>query len=117
MGISSMLNSLVAASSAGGANESPIVVFLLGVGTVFACLISIIFIIWVMGRLFKGKRAETRSASNEQKAVEQSFIVNEKDSLLDTPERQQVIAAVSAAVAEYMGEDVSGIRIRSIKRI
>ncbi|MBQ3552178.1 MAG: OadG family protein [Clostridia bacterium] len=117
MGILSMLSSLVAASSASTANENPIIVFLLGVGTVFACLIAIIFIIWAMGRLFRSKRVETRSASNEREVVKQSFVVNEKDSLLDTPERQQVVAAVSAAVAEYMGEDVSGIRIRSIKRI
>ena len=34
-----------------------------------------------------------------------------------TNDRQAVIAAVSAAIAEDLGTDISGIRIRSFKRV
>ncbi len=35
----------------------------------------------------------------------------------EIPNRQEFIAAVSAAIAEELGEDVSAIRITSVKRI
>ena len=40
-----------------------------------------------------------------------------EDELLAGPRRREVIAAISAALAVYMGTDMSGLRIRSIKRV
>ena len=85
---------------------------LLGLGTVFVGLISLIFIIRLMSflyGLFAGKSASgaPAPASTTATAATSEPIEN----------RQQFVAAVSAAIATVMGTEVSGLRITSIKKV
>ena len=49
--------------------------------------------------------------------MEEFHDLKSEDELLAGPRRREVIAAISAALAVYMGTDMSGLRIRSIKRV
>ena len=85
---------------------------LLGLGAVFVGLISLIFIIRLMSflyGLFAGKSASKAPApaSTTAPAATSEPIEN----------RQQFVAAVSAAIATVMGTEVSGLRITSIKKV
>lgn len=73
----------------------------MGLGTVFVGLICIIIICKIMSVFLKERKTVTLA---EKKPTE---IEN----------REELIAAVSAAVAEDMGTDISAIRILSFKKI
>ncbi len=81
----------------------------LGIGVVFVGLICLIIICYVMGALCKGlvrdKAAETGRA---QVAAPAPAAI---------PNRQEFVAAVSTAIAEDLGTEVSRIRIHSIKKL
>ncbi len=78
----------------------------IGLGTVFVgliCLVAICKLIgFVCSKLPEGKTKKTPSLPPKDAEI---------------PNRQEFIAAVSAAIAEELGEDVSAIRITSVKRI
>ena len=78
-------------------------VCLLGVGIVFVGLVSIIMLCLVIGAIC---RALDKNKKETVPAVPDDF-----------PNRQEFVAAVSAAIAEDMGKDVSAIRILSIRRM
>ena len=82
-------------------------VIVIGLVIVFVGLISLILICSIMGAICKRliKEEPTREASAP--AVSSG----------DIPNKQELLAAVAAAVAEELGEDVSAIRITSIRRI
>ena len=86
-------------------------VVLMGMGTVFFGLICLIFICKIMGAVFgkmsKNSKEAPKSAPVSAPAVAQAPIEN----------KGELVAAISAAVAESMGTDVSKIRIHSIKKI
>lgn len=85
---------------------------LLGLGTVFVGLICLIFIIRLMSflyGLFAGKSASKAPAPASTTAPAASAEPIEN--------RQQFVAAVSAAIATVMGTEVSGLRITSIKKV
>ena len=86
---------------------SNLFVVVLGVGTVFVGLISIIILCKIVGLFCNAgsKKAEVTAAPIAQ-AVNQPI-----------QNRQEIIAAVSAALAEKLGTDVSAIRILSFKKI
>ena len=84
-------------------------VVLLGIGTVFAGLISLIIICKLMGLFFAGTN---EVASAPAKAAPAAPAVVE-----DIPDRQEMVAAISAVLAEELGTDVSAIRIHSINRV
>ena len=73
-----------------------------GLGLVFVGLIAIIVICSVMGLLCKGLIKEKKSADGES---------------LQIPNKGEFIAAVSAALAEEIGKDVSKLRILSVKKL
>lgn len=79
----------------------------LGMGTVFAGLICLVVLISVMNLIF------SRIKPKEQKAPETKSQVATADEKMD----DETVAAVSAAIAETLGRDVSGIRITSIKKV
>lgn len=87
---------------------SDLFVVLLGLGTVFAGLLCIILLITVMSWLCS--HTAPKAAAPAPAAVP---AVN-GDSGGVTP---AMIAAVSAAIAEDMGTDVSAIRIVSMKKV
>ena len=83
-------------------------VVLMGIGTVFFGLICLIVLSYVMSALC---RAGTKSAPV---AAASAAVPVQSDSI---PNRQAMIAASSAAVAEDMGTDPAGIRILSLKKL
>lgn len=85
----------------------------MGIGTVFFGLICIIILSCIMSAICvrlgkKGKEAPV--AATAAPAVPAAPVNT-------IPNRQALIAAVSAAIAEDMGTDPAGIRILSVKKI
>ncbi len=84
----------------------------LGLGMVFFGLICIIALCYILGaiiRAFESRRPAPAAAQpTEQAAPAQSESIAKNGAL---------IAAISAAIAEDMGTDVSAIRIKSIKKL
>ena len=81
----------------------------LGIGTVFVGLIAIIVLCYIMSaivKLFeKGKKPE--AAGNTAPAAGNAPIAN----------KQELVAACCAVIAEEIGTDVKNIRVKSFKRI
>ena len=88
---------------------SPATVTLMGIGTVFAGLIVIIFMCKILGWIVSSKK-ETESPASAQTVapVQETAPIQNKGEL---------VAAISSAVAESLGKDVKAIRIVSIKKI
>ena len=84
----------------------------LGLGMVFFGLICIIALCYILGaiiRAFESRRPAPAAAQpTEQAAPAQTESITKNGAL---------IAAMSAAIAEDMGTDVSAIRIKSIKKL
>ena len=90
---------------------SNLFVVLMGIGTVFFGLICIIFLSMIMS-------AECRSAGGKAAAADPvPMPAAPGGNAAAIPNRQALIAAVSAAIAEDLGTDISGIRILSVKKL
>lgn len=93
------------------AAPGPGTVILLGLGIVFlglACIIALLYLMgWIVGLADKKKKAEP-AAAPEKSAVEAEA---------EIPNRGEFVAAVSAALAEELGSDITKIRIVSIRRL
>ena len=85
-------------------NYSSIFVCLMGMGTVFFGLICLIVLTTVMGRLCRSKQNAVPAAPVPVPTAPE-------------PDRQELVAAVSAALAEELGTDITGIRILSMKKV
>ena len=79
---------------------SSVFVCLMGMGTVFFGLIALIIITYCMSFLCE--------AGNSSPAVPAPS---------PAPIQPELVAAISAAVAEDLGTDITGIRILSIKKL
>ncbi len=86
---------------------SSLFVSVFGMATVFVGLICIILLVEAMGRVVR---------STEKKSAEVPAAPAAPAAAAPT-DKAQLIAAVSVAIAEEMGTDVSGIRILSMKKI
>ena len=87
-------------------------VCVLGIGIVFVSLLSIVIMCYAIGflsRLLDGKGNKTEP--------EKPVVTPVSRANSEIPNRQEFVAAVSAAIAESMDKDVSAIRILSIKKI
>lgn len=85
---------------------SNLFVCLMGLGTVFVGLVCIILLVTLMS--YVCRKSEEKSAPTPAAAT------------VDAPKAgvgPELIAAVSAAIAEEMGTDISAIRIISMKQI
>ena len=86
-------------------------VVLMGLATVFIGLIAIIIVCSIMSMLVrafsKGKTEEKTSVPAVAPAVNNGFIAD----------RDKIVVAISAAIAEEIGEDAGAIRILSLKKI
>ena len=81
----------------------------LGLGIVFFGLIAIVFICYIMGfvcNLFA-----------KPDAVKPAAQVSAADSNAPIANKQEIVAAVCAVIAEELGTDVSNIRVTSFKKI
>ena len=81
-------------------------VCLLGVGIVFVGLVSIVLLCLIVGAICRVIEKPKKEPALSTPAVNDEI-----------PNRQEFVAAVSAALAEDMGKDVSAIRILSIHRM
>ena len=78
-------------------------VCLMGMGTVFFGLICLIVLTMIMGKIVGGRAVPAVAAPAPAAAAPAAPEGN----------RQEIAAAVSAAVAEELGTDITGIRILS----
>jgi len=86
---------------------SSVFVVLMGMGTVFFGLICLIVLTMIMGRILGREAAPAVSAAPAAPVAAAPV----------EPNRQELVAAVSAAIAEELGTDITGIRILSMKKV
>ena len=84
---------------------SIIFVCLMGMGTVFFGLICLIVLTTLLGRVCGQKQQSAPAAVSPAPAA------------VSAGDQQELIAAVSAAIAEDLGTDITGIRILSVKKL
>ena len=94
-----------------GAENSILFVTCLGVGTVFIGLVSIIILTKIMSAFCKNSNEAKNNVSNAVNSPTASIQNNNIEN------RQEIIAAVSAAIAETLGEEVDALKIISFKKI
>ena len=86
---------------------SSVFVVLMGMGTVFFGLICLIVLTGIMGRILGREAAPAAAAPAAPVAAAPTV----------EPNLQELVAAVSAAIAEELGTDITGIRILSMKKV
>ncbi len=84
-------------------------VVLLGIGTVFVGLLGLVILCKILGAVCNIKKQSQIQTSTKTLPTAASSTVIEN--------RQEIIAAVSAVLAEELGTDVSALRILSFKKI
>ncbi len=85
-------------------------IVIMGISTVFIGLIAIIVICMIMGALCKSfvkEDKKTEPVKTQAKTTAPAEIEN----------KQEIIAACCAAIAEELDTDVSGIKVVSFKRV
>ena len=101
---------------------NPLLVLAIGIGVVFFGLFCLIGIIYLMSFIYRVISGERRLQAIESKKVDLSEIMPSPartsipEAKLSPEQRRSLIAAVSVAVAEYMGTDPEALRICSIRR-
>lgn len=83
-------------------------VCLMGMGTVFVGLICIIIVCKIVSGIIR---------LSEKAPAKEEAVVSPPAAPAEIPDRQRLIAAVSAAIAEELGTDVSALRIISFKKL
>ena len=83
----------------------------IGLGTVFVGLICLILICYIMSAIVKlftnGDKKETPAPAAAAPVATQPVVAN----------KGEFAAAIACAIAEDLGTDVTGIRIKSIKKL
>ena len=79
-------------------------VCLMGMGTVFFGLVCLILLTTIMGRICGTKKPFSEAIAPAPSGAAE-------------PNRGELVAAISAAIAEELGTDITGIRILSIKKV
>jgi Na+-transporting methylmalonyl-CoA/oxaloacetate decarboxylase gamma subunit len=81
----------------------------LGIGVVFVGLISIVILCKIVSAFCMiGQKSKTQTKPTTPTKVTQNQPIEN---------RQEIIAAVSAVIAEELGKDVSAIKITSFKKL
>lgn len=93
---------------------SSLFVCLMGMGTVFFGLICLIALTMAMGAIVG--RSAPAAAPIPAAAAPAPAVVNRAPAAPEA-NRQEIAAAVSAAIAEELGTDITGIRILSMKKL
>lgn len=83
----------------------------MGIGVVFIGLISIIILCYIVSAICRAAQGSDSSESKSEPVQSSAQVTAPIEN------RQEIIAAVSAALAEDMGTDISAIRILSFKKI
>lgn len=96
---------------------NPGFVVAMGLSIVFIGLISIILVCKLMSLTIGiGEKAPKSEAQNQPTASQPQRAVTPQ-SASEIPSRPELAAAIAAAISEYSGKDISGIRILSIKKL
>ena len=85
-------------------------VVLLGVGVVFSGLVALILLVYLMN--FISDKFSNNGAPKKAEAPAVAPVQNDV-----IPNREELVAAVCAAIAEEEGTDISAIRVVSIKKV
>jgi len=109
-----MVNLLAAA-----AEEYPSTLFvvLLGIGVVFLGLICIIVLCIFISMILNKCKSSKITSGPVPAPAPVTPVAPAAPAVTEIPDKQAFIAAVSAAIAEDMGTDVSALRILSVKRL
>ena len=94
-------------------DPSNVFVCIMGMSIVFIGLIIIVILCKIMNYLCQISEQSKLTATVPNNNSISSIPVEEAV----IPNRQELIAAISAAIAEELGEDISAIRILSLKKI
>lgn len=89
-------------------------VVVMGMGTVFLGLVCLIALISIMGAIMKRVNAKQEAAVAAARAAMPRPSAPASEGI---PNRGELVAAISVALAEELGKDVKAIRIHSIKRV
>ncbi len=89
-------------------------VIAMGIGTVFIGLICIVILCKILGAICSLFDHTPSKVISSEAPAPVPAVANNTASF---PNRQEVIAAIGAVIAEECGVDVEAIRITSIKRI
>ena len=92
-------------------------VALMGMGIVFIGLICIILICTLMGAVCTRFAAKESEQPAQPASAPVSAAPAPAASAAAIPNRTEMLAAVTAVIAEELGTDVSAIRVHSFKRI
>ncbi len=101
-----------------GINQTDLYVILIGMAIVFIGLVCIILLCKIMSALC-GISSKMPEAASPATAAAQAPVAAQTPAPApaNIPNRAQFIAAVSAVIAEEIGEDASSIRILSVKKL
>ncbi len=88
-------------------------VCLLGIGTVFFGLVCIVILCKIMSTIIQATEAKSATQTSQPSAQ----AVQTASASSEIQNRQEVLAAVSAAIAEMRGTDLSAIRVVSFKKL
>ena len=95
--------------------EQPIgLVIGMGLGVVFFGLICIVLLSTVMSAIIRAAEKKLKKDEASAPAVTAAAVAADD---LSPEKRREVIAAVSAVIAEELGTDVSAIRVTSFRRV
>ena len=94
----------------------PIIVMIVGMAVVFLGLVILIGVVKLVNLACRALFGEKKPKKSREPEPQKQFSTAPSKELTDA-QRGEIIAAVSAAIAENMGKPVSGIRIRSIRRV
>lgn len=86
---------------------SNLFVCLMGIGTVFVGLISLVLLVSAMSAIMRKKH----------NAAPVDAVAAPVQAQPDQSKKPEIMAAIAAAIADDMGTDVSAIRIVSIKKV
>lgn len=90
-------------------------VVVMGMGIVFIGLICLIALISAMGAIMQRVNARQEAQKASARAAMPAPAAPAADTAI--PNRGELVAAISVALAEELGKDVKAIRIHSIKRV
>ncbi len=98
-----------------GGEISNLAVCLMGIGTVFVGLICIIILTRIMSAIIQSFTNRSAKTTQAEAAAPESAAQPAQAQPID--DREEIIAAVSAAIAEMLGTNISAIRVVSFKKL
>lgn len=116
-----MMNRFLMEALTTGATQTdsmdPMIVMIVGMAVVFIGLVILIGIVKLVSVVYRALSCEKKQSKQLPGTEPGKSEGGVKPSALTDKQRGEIIAAISCAIAENMGKPVSGIRIRSIRKV